>query len=150
MDPATHGAIVGLALDTPRSQFYKAVMEGITYEMRLNLDMLSSGGVPVKALNATGGGSRSPIWMQIKADITGLPVHTLQNPEAGAVGCIMLGAVAKGYYQDLYEASDALVRIKDTYEPNPAMHEQYAVHYEHYCRMYDAVKTIYGLENPYK
>ena len=150
MDPETHGAVVGLSLDTPRSQFYKAVMEGITYEMRLNLDMLRAGGVPVDALNATGGGSRSPIWMQIKADITGLPVHTLENPEAGAVGCIMLGAVAGGYYKDLYEASEALVRIKDTYLPNPAMHDRYAVHYERYCRLYDAVKGIYGLQNPYK
>ena len=150
MDLETHGAVVGLSLDTPRSQFYKAVMEGITYEMKLNLDMLRAGGVPVDALNATGGGSRSPIWMQIKADITGLPVHTLENPEAGAVGCIMLGAVAGGYYKDLYEASEALVRIKDTYLPSPAMHDKYAVHYERYCRLYDAVKGIYGLVNPYK
>ena len=150
MDPETHGAVVGLSLDTPRSQFYKAVMEGITYEMRLNLDMLSAGGVPVKALNATGGGSRSPLWMQIKADITGLPVHTLENPEAGALGCIMLGVVAKGYYKDLYEASAALVKIKDTYLPNAEMHAKYEEHYERYCRMYDAVKGIYGLENPYK
>ena len=125
-------------------------MEGITYEMRLNLDILRGGGITVDALNATGGGSRSPIWMQIKADITGLPVNTLENPEAGAVGCIMLGAVAKGYYRDLHEASSALVRIKDTYLPDAAMHDRYAEHYERYCRMYDAVKEIYGLQNPYK
>jgi ribulose kinase len=62
----------------------------------------------------------------------------------------MLGAVAKGYYKDLYEASDNLVRIKDTYLPDAAMHARYAEHYERYCRMYDAVKGIYGLQNPYK
>ncbi|MBO5648349.1 MAG: carbohydrate kinase [Clostridia bacterium] len=149
MDSATHGAVVGLSLETTRAQFYRAVMEGITYEMRLNLEMLKHGGVDVRVLNATGGGSRSDLWMQIKADITGLPVQTLENPEAGAVGCIMLGAVAKGYYRDLQEASAALVRVKRCFEPDAAMHARYEEHFSNYRRMYDAVKDIYALPKIY-
>ena len=57
---------------------------------------------------------------------------------------------SKGYYQNLFEASTALVRVKDTYLPDADMHARYEEHYERYCRMYDAVKGIYGLENPYK
>ena len=125
-------------------------MEGITYEMRLNLEMLRRGGVDVRVLNAAGGGSRSDVWMQIKADITGLGVQTLENPEAGAVGCIMLGAVAMGYYRDLHEASQALVRVKRIFEPNAAAHARYSELYESYARIYDAVKDIYGLEHPYR
>ena len=150
VDPNATGLIAGLTTRTRLPDIYRAILEGITFEMRHNMDRLSAGGVQIKRLLACGGGARSSVWMQIKADITGLPVHTLENPEAGAVGCIMLGAVAGGYYKDLYEASEALVRIKDTYLPNPAMHDKYAVHYERYCRLYDAVKGIYGLQNPYK
>ncbi|MCQ2431818.1 MAG: carbohydrate kinase [Clostridia bacterium] len=150
MDMQSKGAVFGLSLETTKGDFYRATMEGVTYEMMLNLEMLRSGGINVKALNAVGGGSRSSVWMQIKADITGLPVNTLENPEAGAIGCIMLGAVAKGRYKNLEEAASNLVRIKKTYEPNEAVHARYAEQFEKYKRIYDAVKTVYGLENPYK
>lgn len=150
MDTDTHGAVIGLSLETTRAQFYKAMMEGVTYEMLLNIEMLKTGGMNIGQLNAAGGGARSEVWMQLKADITGLPVHTLENPEAGAVGCIMLGAVAKGYYRDLHEASRALVRTKKTFQPDAENHARYAEHYEKYKRIYDAVKTVYGSVNPYK
>ena len=143
MSTSAHGAVLGLSLETTQADFYRAVMEGVTYEMRLNLDMLKAGGVPVSSLNAVGGGSRSKVWMQIKADITGLPVNTLENPEAGAVGCIMMGAVAKGYYKDLLEASKALVRVKKTYEPDMEQHRIYSEYYENYKRVYDAVESVY-------
>ncbi|MBQ7983151.1 MAG: carbohydrate kinase [Clostridia bacterium] len=150
MDTHTHGAVIGLSLEHSRADFYRAVMEGITYEMRLNLDLIRGGGVNIRALNTTGGGSRSDVWMQIKSDITGLPVNVLENPEAGAVGCIMIGAVTRGYYRDLAEAAGALVRVKKTFEPDMAMHARYTEHYERYRRIYAAVKDIYGLENPYR
>ena len=150
MDTETHGAVLGLSLETTKGDFYRAVMEGVTYEMLLNLEMLEAGGVKVDTLNAVGGGSRSDVWMQIKADITGRTVQTLENPEAGAIGCIMMGAVATGHYKDLEEASRALVRVKKTFTPNEAVHAVYREHFENYRRIYDAVKYVYGQENPYK
>ncbi len=149
MDTDTHGAVIGLSLETTRAAFYKAMMEGVTYEMRLNIDMLKKGGMNIDILNAAGGGSRSDLWMQLKADITGLPVNTLANPEAGAVGCIMLGAVAKGYYKDLHEASSVLVKTKKTFLPDAENHARYEEHFERYQRIYGAVKGIYGDVDPY-
>ncbi len=149
MDMETHGAVFGLSLETTKGDFYRAVMEGITYEMLLNLDMLERGGISVDTLHAVGGGARSAVWMQIKADITGRVVKTLENPEAGALGCIMLGAKALGYYKNLQEAAGALVHVQKVYEPNLQMNRIYMEYYEKYKRIYDAVKQVYGQENPY-
>ena len=72
MDPESKGAIIGLTLGTSSGQFYRALMEGVTYEMKYNLECLEKAGIKVEGLRAVGGGAKSDLWMQIKADITEL------------------------------------------------------------------------------
>ena len=68
-DNHSRGAIMGLTLDTTRQDIVRAVLEGITYELRMCIDLLDEAGVPVDELRATGGGAKSAPWLQIKADI---------------------------------------------------------------------------------
>ena len=68
----------------------KAILEGLTYELRVNLDLLRDGGVVIEVLRAIGGGARSKLRLQVKADITGIPVITRRVTEAAAFGLALL------------------------------------------------------------
>ena len=142
MDGGAKGAVVGLTLDHSASDLYRAMMEGVTYEMRLNLERLAESGIRPQKLRAAGGGAASAVWMQMKADILNLPVVSLGSAEAGATGCAMLAGVAAGVFRDLKEAASVMLKEKDTYLPRPEMHEAYETYYEKYRRLYEAVRPL--------
>jgi len=114
----------------------------VCYEMRLNMDRLRAAGVEVKALRATGGGARSRVWMQMKADILNVPITALRSEEAGAAGSAMLVGVACGVYKDLAEAAEVLVATAETYLPRAEVHEAYEPWYQKYVKLYDAVRPL--------
>ena len=95
MDADAEGVIFGITLDTDRWDIYKALMEGVTYEMRLNLEKLGESGIDIDSIRATGGGALSENWLQIKADILKKPVVSLGATQSGTLGCIMLAGVAR-------------------------------------------------------
>lgn len=142
LDPHAKGAILGLALDTDRPRLVKALLEGTCYEIDLNVRALEQAGVPIDRLRATGGGSRSDAWLQLKADITGKPVVRLNISESGCQAGAMLGGVALGVWRDLAEATTALVREGEGFEPRPEMQERYAPLRESYAQLWPAVREI--------
>lgn len=142
MDGGSKGAVVGLTLDHSASDLYRAMMEGVTYEMMLNMERLAEAGIRPQKLRAAGGGAASAVWMQMKADMLNLPIVSLGNAEAGAAGCAMLAGVAAGVYKDLGEAARTMLKEKDTYLPRQEMHEAYQEYYEKYRRLYEAVRPL--------
>lgn len=142
MDTGSKGAILGLTLDTAVEDIYIACMEGIAYEMRLNMEKLGDAVKPVKKLNATGGGARSAVWMQMKADILNLPITALKTVDAGTVGCAMTAGVAVGVFKNLDEAAACMVEEEHTYEPSKAAHDDYTQMYEKYKQLYKAVRPL--------
>lgn len=142
MDTGSKGAFVGLTLAHTSADLYRAVMEGIVYEVRINLDRLNAGGVPVKSLNACGGCARSERWLQMKADILGIPVNRLGNDEAGTMGGIMMTAIAEGMFQSLDEAAREMISVSASFEPRREMHERYMEHYARYQKLYGAVRSL--------
>ena len=93
-------------------------------------------------LCACGGGARSAAWLQMKADILGIPVTRMAIEEAGTVGSVMFTGVASGLYASLEDAANALVKPLHTYEPRPAQHAAYQEHYARYRRAYNAVRPL--------
>ena len=142
MDSESRGAIVGLTTETTLEEIYRAMMEGSTYEMRYNLEWLSEGGLCVKELRATGGGSQSAQWLQIKADILNLPITSQGDYRAGGIGCAMLAGKAAGAFASLQEAAEIFVKPGRTFEPRQRIHEQYSRNYERYRNLYQAVKMV--------
>lgn len=142
MDTGSRGAILGLTTTTDKATLYRACMEGVAYEMLLNYEALADSGVCFTKLNATGGGARSKVWMQMKADVLNLPMTALKTSEAGTVGSAMLTGIATGLYRDLEEAASYMVKEVETYEPRAEMHEQYIKHYERYKKLYRAVRPL--------
>ena len=142
MDTGSKGAILGLTTATTPGEIYRACMEGVAYEMRLNYEALSGSGIHFEKLNATGGGAKSKVWMQMKADVLNLPITALKTSEAGTVGSAMLTGIAVGVYKDLQDAADHMVQETDTYYPRPEMHEKYMKVYERYKQVYNAVRPL--------
>lgn len=142
MDSGSRGAIVGLSLATTDRDIYLACLESVAYEMRLNMERLASSGVVFSKLVATGGGARSRLWMQIKADVLGLPFDTLETEDAGTVGCAMMAGVAAGIFATIDEAKAVMVRRTGSFVPNLERHALYSAVYERYARLYDAVRPL--------
>jgi xylulokinase len=142
MDPGSKGAIVGLTLEHSAADLYKALMEGVTYEMLLNIERLRQAGIDIRMLRATGGGAGSKVWLQMKADILNLPIVALDTGEAGAVGSVMLSGVAAGIFPDLESAARLLVLEKAVYHPDPRQHQAYQALYARYRELYAAVRPL--------
>jgi xylulokinase len=124
--PNARGAFIGL---TPRSgpgALARAVLEGVCFELRRTLELVEAAGNIIRGVIHTGGGARSPLWSQIKADIYHKPVHTLAVEEGGVLGSAILAMVAAGFDPDAPTAVQRCVALKDTYLPN----SQYAARYD--------------------
>ena len=142
MDMGAKGAICGLSVENDAADVYQAMLEGICYEMRMNLELLEQAGIVIEGLRATGGGSRSPVWLQIKADILNKPIDTLNVDEAGTVGSLMLAGLATGDYANLEEAF-ALVHTVNRLIPADNRN-RYTPIFNRYRRLYQALKTVFN------
>ena len=142
MDTGSRGAVLGLTADTSLPEIYRACMEGVAYEMRLNYDALAGSGIRFTGLHATGGGAKSAVWTQMKADILNLPITALKTADAGTVGSAMLTGVAVGLFRDLNQAASVMVQEAETYAPDPSMHARYLEAYARYRKVYQAVRPL--------
>ncbi|MBM3333151.1 hypothetical protein FJY63_00655 [Candidatus Sumerlaeota bacterium] len=138
----TKGAVLGLTLETDHKTFLKGLLEGVTYYFREGLDLLEQAGVAVQEFRATGGGAKSPVWLQIKADILGIPLATVKVTEAGTLGAAMLAGVATGVYRSIGEAVESLVKVDRVFEPDPKPHDRYREQFEKYRQVYPALREI--------
>jgi len=141
MDPNPVGAIIGLTLSTTRGQFLRGILEGVSYEMKLNLDILKQAGVAVKEFRAIGGGAKSDFWLQLKADMYNCPVVRLEVAEAASLGMAISAGVAVGTYSSAAEAAAALVKKKGTFMPDPQRADFYEGMLKRYREIYPAVKA---------
>lgn len=142
MDSGSRGAILGLTLESTAADLYRAAMEGVCYEMRLNMEALAEGGVAIPALRSTGGGARNRMWLQMKADILGVPVTALATADAGTTGSAMLAGIACGAFSSLQHAASAMVREKETFHPRPDRQAAYESVYQRYKKVYAAVRPL--------
>ncbi|MDP8243298.1 MAG: FGGY family carbohydrate kinase [Candidatus Hinthialibacter antarcticus] len=143
-DNKSKGAILGLTLDTTKAEITRALLEGVTYELRQGMELLAQAGGKVEAYRATGGGAKSPYWLQIKADIMGAPVAAPQVAEAGCLGAAVLAGAASGVYDSIPEAAKAVAKVEHTYEPNPENKKLYDERFEWFKEIYPKNKELFG------
>jgi xylulokinase len=132
MAKSAKGLIYGLTMDTGMSELYRAVMEGLTYEMAYNLEVLSEFGISTSRMFAAGGGARSSIWLQIKADILNKEIVPVRSEEAGALGGAILAASSIGLYGSIEQAVRHFVKYKDAVVPNDKVRSHYTEKYGEY------------------
>jgi xylulokinase len=136
LDTTSKGAIIGLTFATTHAALAKAVLEGLTYELRVNLDLLRGAGVAIDALHAVGGGARSALWLQLKADICQVPLRVPAVTEAACLGAALLAGVGAGVYAGLDEAVRQAVRLEGRIAPSPSSVQAYDARYALYRRLY--------------
>lgn len=110
-DPLARGCFVGLTLVHGRGHLARSVMEGVTYALRDSLAIIRELGVPVNQIRVSGGGSKSPLWRQIQADVFGQDVVTINAEQGPAYGVALLAAVGCGAYKNIEEACAATIRV---------------------------------------
>lgn len=132
IDQQARGVFLGLSLAHKRSHLIRAILEGISLEIRWMLDTIATAGAGIQEVRLAGGGARNHYWNQIHADILDRPVSTLDITDAALVGAAMCGAIATGHYRDFNEAAQNFIRIKETIEPHPKNHAVYQTAYQNY------------------
>jgi len=142
MDAGAKGAILGLSIETRPGDIIKGILEGITFEIMLNLERLETAGVVVDELLAVGGLARSASFLQLKADMMGKRITVLDIPEAGTVGVAMLAGMASGVYGNVTEAVAGQVRRSRSFFPDPYLHARYRERFEMYKNLYEALKRF--------
>ena len=139
-DSDASGVFFGLRQEHDIFDMAKAVMEGVSFMLRKNCDAIAAKGTELRHIIATGGGSKSPIWCQLQADITGLPVVIPAEKEAACLGAAMIAAVSDGKYSDYSAAAKDCVSMSHRYEPNPTAFLDRK--YRQFCALYKAALDI--------
>jgi xylulokinase len=128
------GSFTGFTLSHTRGHFVRALLEGVAFMLRRNLESIERTGIQVEEIRSTGGGARSRLWNQIKADVCNRPVVTLVNEETGLLGDAILAGVASGVFKSIEAGCDAMVAVKETIQPD-AQVKAYAEPYRRYCAL---------------
>jgi xylulokinase len=135
------GAFAGLGMNHDDAHLCRAVLEGCAYALRDVVDRLDALGLAKDEVRVVGGGARSPLWLQIKADVMDRPVRPVLAEEPTALGAAMLAGVAAGAFADFDDAVDRAVEIApEPIAPDPARAARYRETYDSYRRLYDGVE----------
>jgi xylulokinase len=138
------GSFTGLAMEHGADEMCRAVVEACVFAAKDIVDRIDEMGLPIDEVRVVGGGSRSRLWMQIKADVLGRPVRPVLG-ESCALGAASLAAVAAGWHPDVPAAAKALLGdLGPAFEPNPDTAAAYADAYHRYRRAFDALEPTYG------
>ena len=144
-EPLSKGAIIGFSGEHTLSHVYRAIIEGIAYELRrLKEVMEEHSGSKVKELRVGGGGSKSDEIMQITADVFNLPTSRVHTSDLAALGAAIDAAVTLNIYHDFPEAVGNMVRVKETFTPHAKNVKIYdRLFNEVYKEIYPALSPLY-------
>ncbi len=134
------GVFFGLSLATPRAAMIRAILEGVAFAMRHNVEVARTTGVTLTEIRSIGGGTRSALWNQIKADVLGLPIVLPRTSVGAPFGDAILAGMGVGLYPDVRRSLQEMIELKTRYEPTPANHEYYNTLYPIFRSIYEHLK----------
>lgn len=134
------GGFWGVDVTVDHYQMYRAVLEGLSCETRVSIEILENLNYLPKKIVAAGGASSSPLYMQIKSDTLQKPIRILENNQAGLIGLAIVSAVACGDYANYTDASKAFIKYKKTYQPE----KDYKKRYQDYKTICTTLKDLYN------
>ncbi|KAB2905668.1 MAG: hypothetical protein F9K27_02760 [Anaerolineae bacterium] len=138
--PHARGNFFGITPRTGIGAMVRAIMEGVTFELRRPLEIVEASGNTITEVYTIGGGANSDLWSQIKADIYQKPVHTFRESEGGILGASILAGVGVGIYPDVQTGAAQTQRLDKTFQPNPELAERYHALYELFKDVHDRLQ----------
>jgi xylulokinase len=142
-DTDARGLFIGLRPDTTRKDMVQAVLEGVAFAFRDNLEIAKSLGIYVKISTICGGGAKSKLWQKIIANILNIELEIPAVEEGPGLGAAMLAMVACGEYKTVSECAEELVVKKEKIQPVDEIVKRYENAYKKYRKIYPSVKKLY-------
>ena len=144
VNPDAKASFIGLNNYHGRGHVLRAIYEGVIFGHRFHVDRLLKFRSMPERIRFTGGAARSKVWVQIFADVFGVPVDIPEGTELGALGAAILAAVAAGCYGSFEDAVGAMVKFTRTQEPDPARKDLYDAKYARYNRVLEALDGVWA------
>lgn len=135
------GVLFGLSLKHGRWHMGRAIMEAVACLLKTHIQAIEELAGNVQEVISIGGGARSKLWCQIKADVLDKPVCTITTEEPSLLGAAILAGLAAGIYKDPVSAGERMVKIKERFEPNPAHSQIYQQTYDLFRKVYQQLET---------
>ena len=132
-NPEAKGAFIGLTMEHTRGHAVRSILESVACMLRANLEYL---GIKNREVRSMGGGATSPLWCQIKADMTRSNIVILKNKETACLGAAILAGVGIGIYEDVKNACTSMVEIEKTYTPGNTSYDEC---YNNFCKAEEKV-----------
>ncbi len=142
--PYARGVFFGLTPRTGKGAMVRAIKEGITFELRRTLEIVENAGHSIDLIYHNGGGARSELWNQIKADIYQKPVRTFESSEGGILGAAILAGVGAEVYPDPAAGAEKCLHVAQEFIPNPANYSRYDALYKIFTDLHDRFQTPYN------
>lgn len=142
-NPKAKGVFFGITMKHTREHFIRAIMESVGFIVMRNIEAVESMGIPVEEIRVLGGGSKSKVWNQIKADITGRTIYTTENSDAACLGAAIISGVAVGEFSNIKDAVDNMIVLKEKFVPNMENHEKYRILYAQYKQLYEDLCPLF-------
>ncbi len=133
--PPAQGVLAGVEPGTPRGEILKGIIEGVTLDLRRRLESVDTAGIRVGELRASGGGSRSDLWLQLCADLLERPVLHTQVAEAGVLGAAIIAGVGYGVFPSLEAGASQMVGAERLFEPRRSARTEYAARYQKFLEL---------------
>lgn len=142
-DTDARGLFIGMRSDTTRQDMVQAVLEGVAFAFRDNLEIAKSLGIDVKVSTICGGGAKSKLWQKIIANILNIELEIPDVEEGPGLGAAMLAMVACGEYKTISDCAENLVVKKDKILPDAKIATRYETAYSRYKKIYPSIKQLY-------
>ena len=142
-DTNATGMFIGLRPNTSRSDMYQAVLEGVAFAIKDNLEIIKKFGIDVKSSCLCGGGAKSKLWREILANVLDIELNIPVTEQGPGYGSAILAMVGAGHFDSVKTATEKFFEVKETVTPDKELSELYADRYEKYRKIYPAVKQLY-------
>ena len=142
-DTDARAAFIGMSMDTQRCELVQAVLEGVAFAIRDSFEVAKALGIDIPVSKLCGGGSKSPLWRKIFANVLNIPLQMVKTEQGPGYGAAMLAMVGAGRFSSVREASDALVEVASTTYPEPELAKKYDEKYNKFRLIYPALKDIF-------
>lgn len=142
-DTNATGMFIGLRPNTSRADMYQAMLEGVAFAIKDNLEIIKQFGIDIRSSCLCGGGARSVLWRKILANVLGIELNVPVTEQGPGYGSAILAMVGAGEFENVKQATDKFFEIKETVIPDRELSSLYADRYQKYRKIYPAVKQLY-------
>ncbi|HKZ80661.1 MAG TPA: FGGY-family carbohydrate kinase [Pyrinomonadaceae bacterium] len=143
-DPDARGVFFGITGNHTRAHLARAVLESVAFAVRDVCEVIQEMGAEIGEVRVAGGGARNDVWNQIKADVLGRRVLVPEIAESGLLGAAIIAGWGTGYFANLADAAQTMVKFRAVLEPNPRNQAVYTALFELYRSLYMHLKVDFA------